>query len=75
MERVSLCRFTRILKVQTSLPFLIYNVFIESNPSLFFQFTLLLQGQISLPFSISKVFTGPNQCLDLHDVYALFICS
>ena len=75
MERVSLYRFTRILKVQTSLPFLIYNVFIESNPSLFFQFTLLLQGQISLPFSISKVFTGPNQFLDLHDVYALFICS
>ena len=60
VKTVSLYRFTRILQVQTSLPFLIYNVF---------------TGQISLPFSISKVFTGPNQCLDLHDVYTLFTCS
>ena len=58
VKTVSLYRFTRILQVQTSLPFLTYNVSTGSNQSLF--------------FSTYKVFTGPNQCLDLHDVYTLF---
>ena len=67
----TLYRFTRISQVRTSLPFMIYNVFTESNQSLFYYLQGFLQGQISLPFSIFKVFTGPNQCLDLHNVYTL----
>ena len=83
-------RFTRFLQGQTSFISSFYKVFTGSKQSPFIDlqefyrfkpvslswFTMFLQGQISLSFfSTYKVFTGPNQCLDLHDVYTLFTCS
>ena len=49
VKTVSLYRFTRILQVQTSLPFLIYNVSTGSNQSLFFfRLTRFLRGPINV---------------------------
>ena len=74
VEPVSFLLFTRFLQGQNSLPLSIYKNFAGSNQSPFFDLQGFYRVKISLTFSISKVFRGPNQCLDLHDVYTLFTC-